>query len=100
MIAGMHLPRPTTSALLAFACTAAVVCGCDEMKPRPKADTAAVPPPPPAQPATRDPKAPDMGHNSASTLGKARDAAVRGVNNAEKKSEEVGKQADEVFKTK
>jgi hypothetical protein len=96
----MHPRRTAVNALLVFACAAAVVCGCDEMKPRPKADTAAVPPPPPAQPATRDPNAPDMGHNSASTLGKARDSAVRGVNNAEKKSQEVAKQADEVFKTK
>jgi hypothetical protein len=70
------------------------------MKPRPAADVAVAPPPPPVPRATKDPNSPEIGHNSASTLGKARDAASRTVQRAEKHSEDVGKQADEIFKTK
>lgn len=78
-----------------------LAAGCGEMKPRPAEDLKPPPEAPPAERATRDPNSPGAsGHNSSSTLGKARDAAVRGVKAHDAHQEEVGRQADEVFKTK
>ncbi|MBL9141112.1 MAG: hypothetical protein JNK53_04540 [Phycisphaerae bacterium] len=90
----------TLALLAAVLACAAVLPACGEMKPRPAADTAAIPAAPPAERATRDPRAPDQGHNSSSTLGKARDAAMRGIRTHDQHQADVSKQADEVFKTK
>lgn len=89
-----------TIALSTVALGASLLASCGEMKPRPVADSAPPPAAPPAERATRDPNAPDQGHNSASTLGKARDAAMRGVRAHDKRQEEIGKQADDIFKDK
>jgi hypothetical protein len=78
-------------------CAAAALAGCKPMSPRP----AAAPPPP--QPVAQDPKTdpgimqiPEGGSNS--TLGKARDAAVRTKGRIQQYQDEVAKQADDVFK--
>lgn len=79
-------------------CAAAALQGCKPMSPRP----AAAPPPPP-QPVAQD-STPDGGimqipeGGSKSSLGKARDAAVRTKERIQQYQDEVARQADEVFK--
>jgi hypothetical protein len=75
------------------------LAACGDMKPRPTQDSV-VAAPPPTEKKDVDHMNLDLHHSSGSTLGKARDSAVRGVRNAEKHSEEVAKQADEVFEKK
>lgn len=92
------MPHPLTPPLACL--LLATLVGCGEMKPRPAADSVSTTPPPAPTKPTADPNSPQHGHNSASTLGKARDAAVRGKEKADAYQQEVGRQADEVFKDK
>lgn len=79
---------PALPILLAF--------GCDDMKPR----TATAVPAPQQEAAQADNRASpgDVNWNSGSSLGKARDSAVRVKAKVDAYQEEVAKQADEVFK--
>lgn len=85
---------PAATVILALA----AVAGCKPMKPRPA--TA----PPPQEPAAETAKAPtaddspDSRYQSKSTLGKARDAALRTRDQMDAYQQGVAKQADEVFK--
>lgn len=96
------MPTRTAGALIPAALGALLaLSACKPMNPRP----ASAPPPQPqdaAQAAGRDPSkdpAPgDSDWKSSSALGKARDAAVRTRDRVNAYQEEVGRQADEVFK--
>jgi hypothetical protein len=78
----------------------AALPGCKPMKPRP----AAAPPAQPAAPAPADAQAQgeadplDSKYQSKSTLGKARDAALRTRDRMDAYQQDVAKQADDVFK--
>ncbi len=73
----------------------AALCGCDESVDRGQAKKAP-PPPPPA--AAKFDQIPEGG--SKSTLGKARDAAVNTRDKIQARDAEIGKMADDIFKTK
>ena len=90
---------PAVLALLSAAAIAFSAAGCKPMKPRPPQPTPAEQPTETA--GKRDPSHPTPGDpewESSSSLGKARDAAVRVKAKADAYQEEVSKQADEVFK--
>lgn len=90
------LPRATLAAPLVLALAA--LPGCKPMKPRP---ATAPPPQDPAAETATAPAAddsPDSRYQSKSTLGKARDAALRTRDRMDAYQREVAKQADEVFK--
>ena len=73
----------------------AALSGCDESVDRGQAKKD--PPPPPPAPAKFD-QIPEGG--SKSTLGKARDAAVNTRDKIQARDAEIGKMADDIFKTK
>ena len=88
---------PSGRLVLCLACAACLaLAACGEMKPR-QARTVPQPPPPPASKGNGVTDV-DKDFNSSSTLGKARDTAVRGIRKAEDYQKDVAKQADEVFK--
>ena len=74
----------------------AALPGCKPMKPRQATATPEPPAPAPAQASEPDPL--DSRYQSKSTLGKARDAALRTRDKVDAYQQEVAKQADEVFK--
>ena len=91
--------RPTRLAGLLLAASVAAASACKPMKPRPATAT----PPQPEQPAqgarsTGDSDPIDSKYQSSSTLGKARDAALRARDRMDAYQQDVAKQADEVFK--
>lgn len=88
------LPRAGFAAIVALAAAA----GCKPMKPRPA--NAPPPPPAPAETAKAEGEADplDSKYQSKSTLGKARDAALRTRDRMDAYQQEVAKQADDVFK--
>jgi hypothetical protein len=90
--------RPTRLATLLLA-GALAAAACKPMKPRP----ATAPPPQAEAPADTarsggDADPIDSKYQSSSTLGKARDAALRARDRMDAYQQDVAKQADEVFK--
>lgn len=83
------------TALACILAGCAVLAACEPSVDRGQAKKPAPPPPPP--PAKFD-QIPDGG--SKSTLGKARDAAVRTRDKIQARDAEIGKMADDIFKTK
>jgi hypothetical protein len=85
-----------TTRTLALALPALLAFGCEDMKPR----TANSVPAPEQKAAQADNHASpgDVDWNSSSSLGKARDAAVRTKAKVDEYQQEVAKQADDVFK--
>jgi hypothetical protein len=85
-----------TSRTIALALPILLAFGCEDMKPR----TANSVPAPQQETAQADNHASpgDVNWNSSSSLGKARDAAVRTKAKVDAYQEEVAKQADDVFK--
>ena len=88
------LPRAGFAAIVALAAAA----GCKPMKPRPA--NAPPSPPAPAETAKAEGEADplDSKYRSKSTLGKARDAALRTRDQMDARQRELSKQADDVFK--
>ena len=89
------MPRIAPAALIVTLAVASAA-GCKPMKPRP----AVAPPlePPAAAKAEAPEDGPDSGYRSTSSLGKARDAALRTRDRMDAYQREVAKQADDVFK--
>lgn len=93
-----HMP-PLRRAGLAAILALGLAGGCKPMKPRP-ANAPPPPPPAPAETAKAEGEADplDSKYQSKSTLGKARDAALRTRDRMDAYQQEVAKQADDVFK--
>jgi hypothetical protein len=99
----MNRRLPGPNAILALAALAACIAlpACKPMKPRPPQPVPSQEPDAPKEEKrdpSKDPSAGDPEWKSSSSLGKARDSAVRLKVKVDEYEQEVSKQADEVFK--